>query len=59
MGFDDLKVIKAERFLRSVVDGEQREPGVREAVAAARVIAAMQRSAESGAWEMCDSPLAP
>src|SRR5262249_55672707 len=35
MGYDDLKVIEAERFLRSVVDGEQREPGVREALAAA------------------------
>ncbi len=50
MGYDDLKVIEAECFLRSVVDGEQREPGVREALSAARVVAAMQRSAESGAW---------
>ena len=51
MGYDDLKVIEAAQFLQSVVDGEQREPGVREALAAARVIAAMARSAESGAWE--------
>ena len=51
MGYDDLKVIEAAIFLQSVVDGEQREPGVREALAASRVIAAMQRSAESGAWE--------
>lgn len=51
MGYDDLKVIEAECFLRSVVDGEQREPGVRQALDAARVIAAMKRSAESGVWE--------
>jgi predicted dehydrogenase len=51
MSFDDLKVIEAALFLESVVDGVQREPGVREALGAARVIAAMQRSAESGSWE--------
>jgi len=51
MGYDDLKVIEAARFLQSVVDGEQREPGVREALAAAKVIAAMERSSASGAWE--------
>ncbi len=51
MGYDDLKVIEAALFLQSVADGEQREPGVREALAAARVLAAMERSAASGAWE--------
>ena len=51
MGYDDLKVIEAALFLQSVVDGEQREPGMREAVAAACVIAAMQRSAVSGSWQ--------
>jgi predicted dehydrogenase len=51
MGFDDLKVIEAALFLQSVADGEPREPGVREALAAAKVIAAMDRSAVSGAWE--------
>jgi predicted dehydrogenase len=51
MGYDDLKVVEAYRFLQSVVDGEQAEPGVREALAAARVLAALERSAASGAWE--------
>ena len=51
MGYDDLKVIEAALFLQSVVDGEQREPGVREALAGACVIAAMERSARSGVWE--------
>jgi predicted dehydrogenase len=51
MGYDDLKVIEAYRFLQSVADGEQREPGVREMAATARVIDAIARSFASGAWE--------
>jgi predicted dehydrogenase len=51
MGYDDLKVIEAYRFLQSVADGEERAPGVREMAAAARVIDAIARSCESGAWE--------
>jgi predicted dehydrogenase len=51
MGYDDLKVIEASLFLASVADDQQREPGVEAALAAARVIAALQRSAASGAWE--------
>ena len=51
MGYDDLKVIEAYRFLQSVADGQQREPGVREMAAAARVIDAIARSCESGVWE--------
>jgi predicted dehydrogenase len=51
MGYDDLKVIEAYRFLQSIADGEQREPGAREMAAAARVVDAIARSCESGAWE--------
>jgi predicted dehydrogenase len=51
MGFDDLKVIEACLFVQSVLDGREREPSVGDMVAAARVLAAMQRSFESGAWE--------
>jgi predicted dehydrogenase len=51
MGFDDLKVIEAYRFLQSIADGEQREPGAREMAATALVIDAVARSFESGAWE--------
>ena len=51
MGFDDLKVIEAYLFLQSIADGRQREPGVREIHAAARVIDAIVRSCESGRWE--------
>jgi predicted dehydrogenase len=51
MGYDDLRVLEARNFLASVRDGEQREPGVEEMVAAARVLGAIERSAETGAWE--------
>ena len=51
MGYDDLKVIEAALFLQSVADGRQREPGVREMAATARVLAAIARSFENGAWE--------
>jgi hypothetical protein len=51
MSYDDLRVVEAALFLDSVVDGQQREPGVSEALAAAKVIAAMERSASSSAWE--------
>ena len=51
MGYDDLKVIEAALFLESVATGAQGEPGVLEALAAAKVIAAMERSSASGRWE--------
>ncbi len=51
MGYDDLRVLEAANFLGAVRDGEQREPGLDEMVATARVLAAVERSAASGAWE--------
>ncbi|MCY3979272.1 MAG: Gfo/Idh/MocA family oxidoreductase [Chloroflexi bacterium] len=51
LGYEDMKVIEAFNFLQSVAEGEQRAPGLREALAVAEVHAAMTRSWESGAWE--------
>ena len=51
MGYDDLRVLEARHFLAAVRDCEQREPGVEEMLAAARVLDAIERSAASGAWE--------
>ncbi len=51
MGYDDLRVLEAAHFLAAVRDGEQRRPGLDEMVATARVLEAIERSAESGAWE--------
>ena len=51
IGYEDLKVIEAYEFLRSVAAGEQGKPGFGEALAVAEVNAAMVRSWESGGWE--------
>jgi predicted dehydrogenase len=51
MGYDDLRVLEARNFLSGVRDATQREPGVEEMLATARVLDAIERSAESSAWE--------
>jgi predicted dehydrogenase len=50
MGYDDLRVTEARAFLEAVRDGEQREPGVADMLACARVLEAIERSSASGAW---------
>lgn len=56
MGYDDLRVIEARTFLSSVLDGEQREPGVDQMLACAHVLAAIERSHATGAWESACAP---
>jgi predicted dehydrogenase len=51
MGYDDLKVKEAYKFLTAIAEDRQREPGVREIVSAMRVVEAMDRSCDSGGWE--------
>ena len=50
MGYDDLKVIEAKKFLVAVAGGERRNSTIEEAHAAAEVIAATAASARDGAW---------
>ena len=50
MGYDDLKVIEAKKFLVAVGGGEQRNSTIAEAHADAEVIAAAAASARDGAW---------
>ncbi|MGW1749051.1 Gfo/Idh/MocA family protein [Streptomyces sp. NPDC002092] len=50
MGMDDLKVIEAHRFLRSVVEGKPQGATLPDAVHSAAVLEAMVRSVESGSW---------
>jgi predicted dehydrogenase len=57
LGYDDLKVIEASRFLKSVVENKQGEPGFREALAVARVQEAIARSWETERWEAVDKTL--
>ncbi|MFE9448135.1 Gfo/Idh/MocA family protein [Streptomyces sp. NPDC006739] len=50
MGYDDLKVIEAYRFLRSVAEDRPYGATLTDAVHSAAALDAMARSAESGAW---------
>ncbi|MFF5516269.1 Gfo/Idh/MocA family protein [Streptomyces coeruleorubidus] len=50
MGYDDLKVIEAYRFLRSVAEGIPHGATLADAVHSAAALDAMARSASSGAW---------
>jgi predicted dehydrogenase len=51
LGYDDLKVIEAYQFLKSVVAGRQGQPGFQDALAVADVQSAIQRSWETERWE--------
>ncbi|HEX2809116.1 MAG TPA: Gfo/Idh/MocA family oxidoreductase [Kineosporiaceae bacterium] len=50
MGYDDLKVVEARNFLRSVADGAPHGPTLADAVSSAVVLDAMARSVEIGGW---------
>lgn len=52
MGYDDLKVIEAKKFLRAVLGQAAENSTIHDAVAAARVLDAAERSAESRQWEV-------
>ena len=50
MSYDDLKVIEAAGFVRSIVTGAPQGPTIDDAVAAARVLDALVESRESRGW---------
>jgi predicted dehydrogenase len=50
MGYDDLKVIEAHRFLRSIAEGKPYGATLADAVHSAAALEAMTESAESGTW---------
>ncbi|MDK1342585.1 Gfo/Idh/MocA family oxidoreductase [Streptomyces sp. 378] len=50
MGYDDLKVIEAYRFLRSIAEGTAHGATLTDAVHSAAALDAMARSARSGTW---------
>ncbi|MFI1206792.1 Gfo/Idh/MocA family protein [Streptomyces sp. NPDC020802] len=50
MGYDDLKVIEAYNFLRSVAEGTPHGATLDDAVHSAAALDAMARSAEQGTW---------
>ncbi len=51
LGYDDLKTLETFRFLQSIAAGRQGEPGFREALAVAGVLAAVERSWSNDRWE--------
>ncbi|PSM45260.1 myo-inositol 2-dehydrogenase [Streptomyces dioscori] len=50
MGYDDLKVIEAHNFLRSIAEGTPYGATLEDAVHSATALDAMARSAEHGTW---------
>jgi len=50
LGYDDLKVIEAQRFLRSITTGQSHGATIWDAVRAAEVIEAIAESARTGSW---------
>lgn len=55
MGYDDLKVIEARKFLEAVLGREHRNSNISDALAATRVISAAERSAETRQWQRIDA----
>lgn len=51
MGYDDLKVVEAKKFLTAVLGGEQAQCSIDDALAATRVVSAAATSAETGQWQ--------
>lgn len=50
MGYDDLKVVEAKKFLEAFLGGAQLNSNIHDAVAAARVVSATELSAETRQW---------
>ena len=50
MGYDDLKIVEARKFLEAYIGGPQKNSNIHDAVAAARVVSAIEESAESKRW---------
>lgn len=51
MGYDDLKVVEAKKFLAAYIGLPSNNSNIHDAVASARVIQAAELSAESGTWQ--------
>jgi predicted dehydrogenase len=58
LGYEDLKTIEAQQFLKSIADRRQGEPGLSEALRVAEVLAAIELSCQAGSWrEVTSIPL--
>lgn len=50
MGYDDLKVVECRKFLEAYVGRDAKNSNIHDAVSAARVVSAIEESADSGVW---------
>ena len=50
MGYDDLKIIEAKKFLEAYLGGPKLNSNIHDAVSAAKVVTAAEESAASGKW---------
>ena len=50
MGYDDLKIIEAKKFLEAYLGGPKLNSNIHDAVAAAKVVTGAEESAASGKW---------
>lgn len=50
MGYDDLKIVEAKKFLQAFLGGEAKNSNIHDAVAAARVNDAVEESVKTGQW---------
>ena len=51
MGYDDLKVVEAKKFLEAVTRKAALNSNIQDALSAAQVVAAAERSAQGRQWE--------
>jgi predicted dehydrogenase len=56
MGYDDLKVAEAKKFLAAFIGQDSNNSNIHDAVASARVVQAAEKSAESGTWQKVIQP---
>ena len=50
MGYDDLKIVEARKFLEAYFGGPAKNSNIHDAVSAARVVSGIEESAESKKW---------
>lgn len=50
MGYDDLKIVEAKKFVSAILGKEQINSNINDAVASAAVLDAAEKSAADGAW---------
>src|SRR6478752_2667078 len=51
MGFDDLKIIEAKKFLVAVAGGARENSNIHDAASAAAIVSAAEASSQSGQWQ--------